>query len=107
MSAHTALVRDADGSLHIRRFETAAGATQASLGRELSPPRVRLIDHKTFAKRLGVGSKLVRHAFRRGAFPGAIEHSEQLVHIPVRFLELCHTYGLRGLERRIKAGILT
>jgi hypothetical protein len=106
MSAHTALVREADGSLHVRRFETAAQATHASLDRELRPPKVRLIDHKTFARRLGVGSKLVRHAFRRGTFPGAVEHSETLVVIPVRFLDMAHEHGLRGLERRVKAGLI-
>jgi hypothetical protein len=115
--AHAALVRDDRGNLQIRRFDTAADAARVAAGLEhhaklcatpvaLDLTKSPMLDHKTFARRLGIPSQLVRAAFRRGGLPGAVAHSHRLVHVPAILLDHAKIWGLLGLERRVKAGMI-
>lgn len=65
------------------------------------------IRHTEMAERLGVNSRLIRRAFMRGALPGAIEHSANIIMVPLHLLRLAEAYGLRQVERMAKAGMLT
>lgn len=103
MNSHAALVRNDLGGLEPRRFATAADAATVALDRELPKP-VRLIDHKQFAKRIQAPSRMVRAAFKRGALPGAIAHSDRLILVPAKLVNAVLLYGLCGLERRVKNG---
>jgi len=116
--SHAALFRNDRGGLEVRHYPTAAAAAQVAADRELPAPACaepsagrpaaneRMLDHKTFAKRLGVPSQLLRAMVRRGALPGAVTHSARLVHIPARFMLLARIHGLVGLERMAKSGRL-
>jgi hypothetical protein len=114
-----ALVRNDSGGLEVRYFATAAEAMAVSHEREVASGtggdtqalergvRPRMIDHRTFAKRIGAPSQLVKAVFRRGGLPGAIEHSPRLLLVPAGLVDQALTYGLRGLERRAKAGVVS
>lgn len=113
---HAALVRGDDGNLHVRQFPTAADASAASQHRELNPPRLDVlmiagkrsgsIRSPEFARRLGVHPRTIRRCFERGGLPGAKEHGQRILEIPLRLLRLAEAYGLRGVERMAKQGQL-
>lgn len=65
------------------------------------------IRHTEMAQRLGVDTRLIRRAFIRGALPGAIEHSHNIIMVPLHLLRLAEAYGLRQVERMAQAGLLT
>jgi len=58
------------------------------------------------ARRLGVSTRTMRRAFARGELPGAVEHGQRILMVPRHLLRLAEAYGLRGLARIIKAGLL-
>lgn len=112
---HAALVRDDNNNLQVRRFETAADAARAAATLEAplisvevkpAPAPERMLDHKTFAKRIWCTSKLVRSLYRRGGLPGSIAHSDRLILVPAKFVHLARVHGLVGLERMARAGML-
>jgi hypothetical protein len=105
---HCALVRNDQGGLEPRRFATAAQATTASLDRELAPPAAnqRMLDHLTVAKRVGIPSRMLRAAIRRGTLPGSVQHTRDLVMVPARYVNLVRIHGLLGVERMARNGQL-
>lgn len=114
--AHGALVRGDDGNLHLRRFATAEQAAEAS--RHLQDPmpvpsldEVELVMGKRrgtmrsteMARRLQVHPRTIRRAYENGWLPGAKEHGPRILEVPVHLYRLAEAYGLRGLERMVKA----
>lgn len=114
-AGHSAFVRGDDGNLHMRSFDAAGDATAASFERELPEPgQVRVvmgrqggkIRHTVFARKLGLTTRQVRHAFNEGALPGAVAHSDRIIVVPVHLLRLAEAYGLKQVRRMAKAGLL-
>lgn len=70
-------------------------------------PRKRMMRHTAFARELGIHPRTERRAFNRGALPGAVEHGERILMVPAHLFRLACAYGLRGVERMAKAGLLT
>lgn len=62
--------------------------------------------HTEFARRLGLKPRQVRDIYKRGGLPGAKEHSAYILVIPIALLRLAEAYGLRGVERMAKAGLI-
>lgn len=130
--AHRALFRDDRGNLQIRSFATAAEAAAVSCDRELPatvPPPARTtptpgtpapaliaavmarrggeIRHTEFARRLGIHPRTVKRLWLRGGLPGAKQHSERILVVPVHLLRLAETFGLRQVEVMAKAGTIS
>lgn len=112
---HPAFVRGEDGMLHIRHFSSAADAAAAACGRELpTPAQIEAVSGRRagwmlspeFAKHLGVHPVTIRRQWARGGLPGCREDGPRLLRVPTRLLRLAHAYGLRGVERMAKAGLL-
>lgn len=117
-----ALVRNDKGGLEPRRFASAAEAATVSLDRGVAvpPPLPRSaelaavagwkdparLDHRVFAKRLGVPPNTVRAAFKKGGLPGAVQHTERIIFIPAHLLRLAQTYGLMRVKQMAAAGML-
>lgn len=59
-----------------------------------------------FAARFGVCTRTIRKMYARGALPGAKEHGERILVIPAHLARVAEAYGLRGLERMAKAGLI-
>lgn len=127
-----ALFRDSLGGLTIRHFANAESASRVAETRELPMPvsvkgylvagvpmpsaqQVAEIggrgDHKIrssdFAQRLGIHSQRIRDLHARTPLPGAIEHGPRTLMIPLRYLRLAQSYGLRGLERLVQTGLIS
>jgi len=66
----------------------------------------RLMKHTDFARALGVSARTVRRCVGRGALPGAIEHSRNVILIPTHLWRLAAIYGLRHVERMARTGML-
>jgi hypothetical protein len=116
MSAkHSALVRNDKGGLDVRYFESAKDAARAAAHLELPEIKVEIaragqtrpLHYKKFAERIGAPSRVVRAAFKRGALPGAIQHSDRIILVPAALVKPATIYGLMGMERRIKAGLMS
>jgi hypothetical protein len=116
MSAkHPALVRNDNGGLEIRHFENAKDAARAAALLEHPTIKVEIarsgavrpLHYKKFAERIGAPSRVVRAAFKRGALPGAIQHSDRIILVPAALVKPATIYGLMGMERRIKAGLMS
>jgi hypothetical protein len=112
---HCALVRNDQGGLEPRRFRTAGDAATISLDREVAAPPAmtnppaanqRMLDHLTVAKRVGIPSRMLRAAIRRGTLPGAVQHTRDLVMVPARYVNLMRIHGLLGVERMARNGQL-
>ena len=112
---HAALVCGDDGNLHIRRFPSAADAAAASCGRELPSPteidavcgkRSGMMRATAFAREMGVHPRTVRRQWARGGLPGCREDGPHLLKVPTHLLRLAHAYGLRGIERMARAGLI-
>lgn len=58
------------------------------------------------AKRIGVHPRTVRRAYKRGALPGAKEHGERILVIPMGVFRLIEAYGLHGVEKMAAAGLI-
>jgi hypothetical protein len=113
---HPALVRNDKGNLDVRYFDNATDAARAAA--HLEAPEVlvevqrasgptRPLHYKKFAERIGAPSRVVRAAFKRGALPGAIQHSDRIILVPAALVKPATIYGLMGMERRIKAGLMS
>ena len=125
--AHRALVRDDRGNIQIRSFRTAAEAAAVSCDRELSTTPALLapalpapaqiaavmarrggdIRHTEFARRLGIHPRTVKRQWLRGGLPGAKQHSERILVVPVHLLRLAEAFGLRQVEQMAKAGTIS
>lgn len=111
-----ALVRDDNGGLVVRRFPAEVAAEHNAARDVTLPDPVQVqsvaglgrgeIRHSKMAKALGVSTTMIRAQYRRGGLPGAKEHSANILVVPVRLLRLAEAYGLRGVERMAKAGML-
>lgn len=66
----------------------------------------RMMKHTDFARALGVSVRTVRRCFARGALPGALEHSRNVILIPTHLWRLAATHGLRQVERMARAGMI-
>lgn len=58
------------------------------------------------ARKLGVHGRTIRRMYERGVLPGAKEHGERILVVPTHLLRLAEAYGLRGVERMARAGLL-
>jgi hypothetical protein len=112
-----AFVRNDRGGLEPRRFASAADAASVALDRELPKPAeiddiaggrgaATMIPHRVFAKKLGVPPNTIRAVFKRGNLPGAVQHTDRLIVVPARLLHIAHRWGLLGLERMARAGLI-
>lgn len=110
---HAALVRGESGGLQVRRFATAADATEAARGRELrAPADVPLVPSKRdwtasrLAKRLGLSATAIARRCREGEIPaidmGTVKMSRW--HIAPETVREIMIRGLRGVALRAKAG---
>jgi len=64
------------------------------------------IRHTEFARELGLHPRTVRRQFVRGGLPGAKEHSERVLMVPMHLLRLAKVWGLRQVERMAQAGLI-
>ena len=61
---------------------------------------------REFAERLGVHPRTIKRAYLRGALPGSIQHGPRILMIPTHLYRLSIAYGLHGVERMAKAGLI-
>lgn len=112
----SAFVRGDDGNLHIRHFDTAAEAAAVNSRHEDLPSveqiqivcgrRGGFIKSTVLARKIGVSGRTIRRAFDRGDLPGAKEHGERILLVPEHVHRLIIAYGLRGVGRMAKAGLI-
>jgi len=111
-----ALVCGDDENLHMRHFRTADEASAAmATRRELpTPQEIDLVMGRRggemrsarLAREIGVHPRTVRRQFERGGLPGAKEHGARILTIPMYLYRLITAYGMRGVERMAKAGLI-
>ncbi|HWA07954.1 MAG TPA: hypothetical protein VG838_00660 [Opitutaceae bacterium] len=63
--------------------------------------------HTEMARKLGIAPRHIRDQFKRGGLPGAKEHTAYILMVPTHLYRLAEAYGLRGVERMAKAGLLS
>jgi hypothetical protein len=73
---------------------------------EVGGPTCHDMRHTVMARRLGIHPKTIRRQFARGGLPGAKEHGPRILMVPTSLVRLAETYGLRGVERMARAGLI-
>lgn len=108
MKTHSALVRDDQGGLCVRKFASRAEAFEAEKSREVTPEKPgKGYTTGQVAVKLGVSRQRIIRRCKAGELPFRDEGTAATARriISARTLKLIQAHGLRGVARMCKAGL--